>query len=138
MKDTEYADALRGLARWVTAVLLQRYPAAGAVLPPCWPAHPAVVEELDWLYWDWTGWALEPDARSRDAADWHDRWLPGVLARIRPQLATCAQRGRHAKLASQRHVPADLNVAGHSPESVFIEQMTHVSRRDRNGTAEPG
>jgi len=64
MNHTEYANSLRDLARWVTAVLLQRYPATGAVLPPCWPAHTAVVEELDWLYWDWTSWALEPDART--------------------------------------------------------------------------
>jgi hypothetical protein len=79
MKHAEYADALCGLAHWVTAVLLHRYPTAGAVLPLCWPAHLAVVEELDWLYWDWPRWALEPDARSCDAAD----WLPGVLGRIR-------------------------------------------------------
>jgi len=103
MNQTEYADALRDLARWVTGVVFRRYPVTAVLLPPCWPAHPAAVEELDWLYWDWTGWALHPDARSRDAADWHDRWLPGVLARIRPQLA------------------AELNVAGHAPEAVFIE-----------------
>jgi hypothetical protein len=102
MSHAEYDGALRGLARWVAAVLLVRYPATAAVLQPCWPAHPAVVEELDWLYWDWTGWALQADARSRDAADWHDRWLPGVLARIRPQLATCRQQDRHAELGSQR------------------------------------
>ena len=131
MNHAEYADALRDLARWVTAVLLQRYPATGAVLPPCWPAHPAVVEELDWLYWDWTGWADEPEARSRDAADWHDRWLPGVLARIRPPIAACGQQGRHINQAGQRRVPADLNVAGHPPEAVFIEQMARASRRHR-------
>jgi hypothetical protein len=137
MNHAEYASALRDLARWVTAVLLPRYPTTGAVLPPCWPAHPAVVEELDWLYWDWKSWALEPDARSRDAADWHDRWLPGVVARVRPQLAACGQQGRHTELASQRRVSADLNVAGHAPEAVFIEQMAHASRRDRCQAAKP-
>jgi predicted transcriptional regulator len=137
MNHAEYADALRGLARWVTAVLLQRYPTTGAVLPPCWPAHPAVVEELDWLHWDWMGWALEPDARSRDAADWHDRWLPGVLARIRQQLAACGQQGRHTKLPGQRRVPADLNVADHAPEVVFIEQMARTGRPDRYGASKP-
>ncbi len=64
MNDTEHADALRDLARWVSAILLRRYPATAPILPPCWPAHPAAVEELDWLYWDWTSWALEPEARS--------------------------------------------------------------------------
>jgi hypothetical protein len=123
MNDTEHADALRDLARWVSAILLRRYPATAPILPPCWPAHPAAVEELDWLYWDWTSWALEPEARSRDAADWHDRWLPGVQARIRPELAPCAQNGRHTRRAHDRAVPAELNIAGHAPEAVFIEQM---------------
>jgi hypothetical protein len=136
MNHAEYANALRELAGWVTGVL-RRYPATTVALAPCWPAHPAVVEELDWLYWDWTGWALDPDARSRDAADWHDRWLPGVLARVRPQLAACAQRNRHTELASQRHVPADLNIAGHAPETVFIEKMTRASRRERHDAAKP-
>jgi hypothetical protein len=135
MNHAEYVNGLRDLARWVTGVLFRRYPATAAVLPPCWPAHPAAVEELDWLYWDWTSWALGPDARSCDAADWHDRWLPGVLARVRPQFAACGQKGRHAELASQRHVPADLNAAGHAPEAVFIEQMARTSRRD---AAKPG
>jgi hypothetical protein len=84
---------------------------------------------LDWLYWDWIRWALGADPRSRDAADWHDRWLPGVLARIRPQLAAREQRGRHISPASQRRVPADLNVAGHAPEAVFIEQMALAGQR---------
>jgi hypothetical protein len=137
MNRAEYLGALRGLTSWVAGVLLLRYPATAAVLQPCWPAHPAVVEELDWLYWDWTGWALEPDARSRDAADWHDRWLPGVIARIRPQLTTCRQQGWHAEPAIQRHVPASLNVTGRAPEEVFIEQMAHASRPSRRGAAKP-
>jgi hypothetical protein len=131
MKDTEYLDALRDVTSWVTGVLFYRYPGTGTVLPPCWPAHPAVVEELDWLYWDWTSWALDPDARSRDAADWHDRWLPGVLARIRPQLAICAQKGRHARPASRRQVPADLDIPGRSPDAVFIDQMERARQSER-------
>lgn len=135
MNRAEYIKALRDLAGWVTSVLFPRYPATALVLPPCWPAHPTVVEELDWLYWDWTGWVLGPDARSRDAADWHDRWLPGVLVRVRPELASCGQQGRHAKPSGQRRVPADLNIAGHSPEAVFIEQLAHANQPDRREAA---
>jgi len=137
MNHDEYGDALRDLAQWVSGALFRRYPAIAVAVPPCWPGHPPVVEELDWLYWDWTAWALEPDARSRDAADWHDRWLPGVLARIRPELALCRQRGRHVEPASQRQVPADLNVAGRAPEAVFIAQMTRNGRRDRRAASRP-
>ena len=67
-----------------------------------------------------------------------DLGFPGVLARIRPQLAACGQKGRHAQQASQRHVPAELNVAGHAAEAVFIEQMAPASRRDRHDAAKPG
>jgi hypothetical protein len=137
MNHDEYGDALRDLARWVSGALFRRYPATAVAVLPCWPGHPAVVEELDWLYWDWTAWALEPDARSRDAADWHDRWLPGVLARIRPELALCRQRGRHVEPATHRQLPADLNVAGRAPEAVFIDQMTRASRRDRRAAPRP-
>jgi hypothetical protein len=133
MKDAEHIDALRDLASWVTGVLLYRYPGTGAVLPPCWPAHSAVVE--DWLYWDWTSWALDPEARSRDAADWHDRWLPGALARIRPQLAICGQRSRHATPPSQRPVPAELEIADRHPEAVFIDKMARLSRQGHEDSA---
>jgi hypothetical protein len=129
MNDTGHADALRDLARWVSAILLRRYPATAPVLPPCWPAHPAAVEELDWLYWDWTTWALEPAARSRDAADWHDRWLPGVLARIQPELAPCARNGRHVHRGHDRAVSPELVIPGHAPEAVFIEQMHRHGER---------
>jgi len=130
MKDAEHVDALRDVARWVTAILLQRYPGTRAVLPPCWPAHPGVVEELDWLYWDWMGWAVDPAGRSRDAADWHDRWLPGVMARVGPQLSPCANNGRHVKPTYERAVPAGLDSPGHAPEAVFIEQMGRAQRLD--------
>jgi hypothetical protein len=124
MDDALYTDSLRDLARWVAQILLARYPHAQALLPPCWPAHPAAVEELDWLYWDWTGWAGDPEARSRDAADWHDRWLPGVLARLGPGLAACVKNRKHAESAGDRAVPPELELDGAAPEQVFIEQMT--------------
>jgi hypothetical protein len=123
MDDPTYVDSLRDLARWVADILLARYPHARVVLPPCWPAHPAAVEELDWLYWDWTGWAGSPVARSRDAGDWHDRWLPGVLARLRPCLQDCASNGEHAKPDYPRAVPGDLLADDAAPEQLFIEAM---------------
>jgi hypothetical protein len=128
MKEEEYVDALRALARWVSEILLPRHPHAAPALPPCWPAHPAVVEELDWLYWDWTCWALNPQSRSRDAADWHDRWLPGVLVRVRPLLAPCATNAGHRKPDYRRPIPPALVADGHAPEALFIEQMRRARR----------
>jgi hypothetical protein len=110
-------------------ILLPRYPQAGPVLAPCWPAHPAVVEELDWLYWDWTGWTTAADGRSRDAADWHDRWLPGVLARVTSGLARCDVNGSHLEPAEKRVVPEDLKMTGYAPEQVYIERMERAAAR---------
>jgi hypothetical protein len=34
MKGPEHAEALRDMARWVSAILLRRYPVTGTILPP--------------------------------------------------------------------------------------------------------
>lgn len=133
MSPEEYLDALRDVGRWVTEILLRRYPQVAEALPPCWPAHESVVEELDWLYWDWTGWAVNPEARSRDAADWHDRWLPGVVARIRPLLASCTVGHRSAQYRRPAH--RELQGAGYVPDAVFIERMGADAARRRPGAS---
>jgi hypothetical protein len=129
LDDAAYVEALRDLARWVAEILLPGYPQVGPLLAPCWPAHPAVVAELDWLYWDWLGWTGTV-GRSRDAADWHDRWLPGVLARIGPELAACVQ-GRHALPPRERAVPPELVLEGYAPEQIYIEGMSQAARLHR-------
>jgi hypothetical protein len=134
MDDGQSADALRDLARWVTEILLAGHPHVARVLPPCWPGHAAVVEELDWLYWSWEEWATDPQARSQDAADWHDRWLPGVLARITPLLAPCAHCDRHVTPEYHRpehagyQCPEGTPAKDHHPELDFIERMGRAER----------
>ncbi|MGY2876384.1 hypothetical protein ACVW00_003574 [Marmoricola sp. URHA0025 HA25] len=51
-------------------------------IPPCWSNHPEIVEELTALWLAWQAAYEEPDPSLTAAADWHDRWLPGVLHRI--------------------------------------------------------
>jgi hypothetical protein len=68
------------LADWVRWVR-RRYPLARRV-PPCWANHPEVVEELTALWLAWQAAYTEPDPPLTAAADWHDRWLPGVLDRL--------------------------------------------------------
>lgn len=135
LRPEAYLEALRDLARWVAEILLPGYPQVGPQLAVCWPAHPAAVAELDWLYWDWLGWT-SPDGRSRDAADWHDRWLPGVLARIGPELAGCA-RGRHTPPGGERVAPPELVMDGYAPEQVFIERMSPPPGRRDPGARPP-
>lgn len=137
MDGAERIKALRYLARWVTKILFVTYPHVAAELPPCWPAHPAVVAELDWLCWVWEEtWAGQTPLRASDAAWWHDRWLPGVQARIDPLMAKCK--------ASTQHVAPDYRRPPHTgytdpppgtaaedywPELEFIEQMGHTVAR---------
>lgn len=127
MSAAQYKEGLRELSRWVTTVLLARYRYTMGVLPACWPAHPEAVEELDVLYWLWAVWATpgeDDDVRARDAADWHDRWLPGVLGRLAPLLRECAERGDHVGPRWSRKVPEPLRrYPEHWPEAVFIEAV---------------
>lgn len=75
------ADVLERLATWV-GWFRGRYPVAEQV-PLCWWRHPELVEELTALWLAWTGLYLDPAAPLTGPIEFHDRWLPGVLARIR-------------------------------------------------------
>jgi len=68
------------LTDWV-AWIRNRYPLARKI-PPCWAEHPELVEELTALWLAWQHAYEDTDAPLTAAADWHDRWLPGVLYRL--------------------------------------------------------
>ena len=57
------------------------------LIPPCWPAHPGVVEELAGLWRSWTRTMLidETAEASGDTSltAWHDRWLWPALTRMK-------------------------------------------------------
>lgn len=79
--DAELARSrLVDLAGWVEGVYLW-FP--DTTLPSCWLWHPSVVEELLWLRRSWTEAFTGTTAAIFRVADWHDRWRPGVVARIR-------------------------------------------------------
>ena len=48
-------------------------------IPPCWPAHPGVVEELAGLHRSWTRAMINDQLGKKtggnDLTAWHDRWL---------------------------------------------------------------
>jgi hypothetical protein len=53
------------------------------MVPACWPQHPDVVAELGWLAQAWLEtYRCPAGSPIRAAADWHERYLPGVLHRI--------------------------------------------------------
>jgi hypothetical protein len=85
----ETADRLSELGEWVAAVYLQ-YPLAARDLPDCWMWHPDVVEELAWLYQSWQAAYNGETGTVAAAADWHDRYRPGAVARIRVAVRVCS------------------------------------------------
>jgi hypothetical protein len=75
--QTELMNQLEPWVGW----LRQRYPLARKI-PASWATHPELVEELTALWLAWQGAYQQPDAPLTGAADWHDRWLPGLLHRL--------------------------------------------------------
>jgi hypothetical protein len=96
------ARALGELADWVGRVYL-RYPLAARELPDCWLWHPDMVEELAWLQQTWQA-AYSPDTGTVGAAaDWHDRYRPGVTARIKA--------ANHHSCSLENHLDPDRSTA---------------------------
>ena len=82
-------EVLAELAGWVGRVFL-RYRDADAVFPECWLYHPEIVEELLWLRLAWQNAYSGPGASVAGVGDWHDRYRPGVVRRIRAYSANCS------------------------------------------------
>lgn len=79
------------LTDWVDTVFRVQYPdyTAGRIRP-CWPNHSEARWELAWLYQQWSLAYLAETRALRDAADWHDRWSPGVIFRLTTVMGKCA------------------------------------------------
>ncbi len=80
---------LAELTGWLGAVYL-RYPDAARDLPECWLWHPDVIEELLWLMHAWAAAYQGPTASVALVGDWHDRYRPGVVRRIKTVAGTCS------------------------------------------------
>lgn len=88
---------------WVETVLRAEYPdyLNGQVLP-CWPNHPEARWELGCLYQLWHAAYLAKRPVLKDAADWHDRWSPGVIRRLATVMGRCES-------SCQRHPRREVN-----------------------------
>ena len=90
MDEQTREEKFSELYDWVETVLRAEYPDYLAdQIRPCWPNHPEARWELAWLYrlWSPAFLAKRPDAKA--AADWHDRWSPGVLRRLGVAMGRC-------------------------------------------------
>jgi hypothetical protein len=90
MSDQERDEKFSELHDWVETVLRPQYPDyLEDNIKPCWPKHPETKWELAWLYQLWSGAYLAERPAPKDAADWHDRWAPGVIRRLSRVMSTC-------------------------------------------------
>jgi hypothetical protein len=81
-----YAARLAELDSWVREVLAVNYPGS---VQPCWAAHPPAVWELSTLREEWLRVYDRTYPDLAGALTWHDRWLPGVVARLGQLLRDC-------------------------------------------------
>ncbi len=90
MTEQEQREKFSELTDWLETVLRVQYPGYLAEqLKPCWPNHPEARWELGWLYQLWTLTYLTKHPTPKDAADWHDRWAPGVIRRLTDVMSRC-------------------------------------------------
>lgn len=88
------------LVNWVDW-MQQAYSLAGQTMdpvPPCWPAHQNVVEELAALHSSWKA-AMVDDVDGQGASDaalyWHDRWLWPTRERLSNSFLERCRIGQH-------------------------------------------
>jgi hypothetical protein len=67
------------------------------VLRDCWHHHPEALHELGNLWAEWNRIYDRDHPSLTGALNWHDRWAPGVRARLREVMAGCRIGGCTAK-----------------------------------------
>jgi len=81
---------LADLRRWVGTWLARHYPGYVLRLPSCWWRHMEAVWELSALRAEHDRIFADPDNGDQQGLlAFHDRWFPGVLARLAAVLSDC-------------------------------------------------
>lgn len=115
------AAELTALAEWVAAVYL-RFPRVD--LTDCWTWHETVVAELYALQQAWLE-ALDGETGSAArVVDWHERHRPGVVLRVRTELAECSLE-RHGPTGNLAHRPPRVPGTGLAEEVARWWAETH-------------
>lgn len=65
------------------------------LIPPCWPLHPALERELTTAYWTYYEAFETPHSSASAAQVWHDRYLPGLHARLTAWTTPDCRNGNH-------------------------------------------
>jgi hypothetical protein len=87
----ERTAALRLLGAWIDEVLRGHHPELfNDSLQACWYRHDDVLDELTALHAAWYAAYRGKAAPATAAIEWHDRWLPGCMARCKAAIKTRA------------------------------------------------
>ena len=108
--DRANADAWAALVDWVDNLVADYSIIGNNYIPPCWPAHPGVVEELAALWRAWVAAVTADeaaDAGALDLAEWHERCLWPCLRRVQSNQYTtteCLTAAEHKPSAAVPHL----------------------------------
>ena len=64
-------------------------------IPECWREHPGLMAEVLTLHATWQAAFADSEAEATAAQNWHDRWLPGFLHRMRTWVEQTCLQGEH-------------------------------------------
>jgi hypothetical protein len=115
------------LDAWLRVVLL-RYTDAATAVPECWFWHPDVVEELLWLMHAWLAAYQGEKASPSLVGDWHDRYRPGVVRRIKSLVGSCSLEVHLDRPDRQPHT-----YVLRRPEAVELIARWWAGSRDERG-----
>lgn len=112
------------LARFVEDFNLRYAWSPKHLVPACWPAHGALVEELTTLWWSRYCAFDAPGAKIGDAMNWHDKWLPGFLKRMTTWLDGTEQDCRAGQHSKSEQWPAQSQAAAN-----LTDEMRRLTAR---------
>jgi hypothetical protein len=88
--DDQEAAAIRAdLAKWADEVLFTAYPSARDRIRECWLSHPDAVTEVSLIWLEYRRIYRAAHPPLADSLVFFDRWLPGVLRRVRQITDKC-------------------------------------------------
>jgi hypothetical protein len=91
LDKAEAALALELVGTWVRHYNLTHATQPAEIVPPCWPQHPGLAEELAVLTWLHHDVHAAATAVPAAAAEYYGRHLPGFRGRVKPHLGTGAE-----------------------------------------------
>lgn len=123
--DRAEVEDWHGLCDWVDW-LTDTYDLREQEIYSCWPRHGGVVEELAALWMAWQQAALSCAgnqwASDEALAYWHDRYLPGALARVSRLYSLRDCQARHEPRARAHRTDRSSIVVHSSGEMPFEQQ----------------